>query len=633
MQLPPRQRRTALSLLFALATVGIAVIASIYAESRKRDAALWVRHTITVESSLHQFAATLRRIQSNERGYLLTQDEQYLEPYEVVAPQVRMQIDKLRDLLADAVAQQQVIDRLVPLVNERLQLLKWRTQAIREGRGAEAIASFKAGRGKDLTDQAFEILNSVLREEDSLYQQSQQAYFSASEWLSVIFGFLFLSLAASALFVVLSSERHLYALEAANENLLAANKKLQMAYDEVVKQAQQRLQVEAQLRQSQKLEALGHLSGGMAHDFNNLLSVILASLNIVRRKLKSGSLDIEGLIDSAEEGVNKAARLVRRLLAFSREQPLDPKVLDPNELISGMSDILRRTLGSNIELETQLAEGLWETCIDAHELENAVLNLAVNARDAMPGGGRLVVSTENISIDDNYAAQNPGLAPGEYVKVSVSDTGEGMAPEIVARAFDPFFTTKPIGKGTGLGLSQVHGFVRQSNGNIKIYSELGHGTSIVMLFPKFLGSVASPASVENAELPLGDREEVLLIVDDDPIARRLTVMAAKELGYGVLEADGGKAAIEIMKEHPEIRLLVTDVVMPEIDGAQLTREAVFRRHDLRVLYMTGFPRAFLLRQNIQTDNVLTKPFTLRQFAEAVRLALVGSDMDARKKST
>ncbi len=323
---------------------------------------------------------------------------------------------------------------------------------------------------------------------------------------------------------------------------------------------------------------------------------------------------------------------MRRLLAFSREQPLDPKVLDPNELISGMSEILQRTLGSKIELETQLAEGLWETCIDAHELENALLNLAVNARDAMPRGGRLVIATENISIDESYAALNPGLKPGEYVKVSVSDTGEGMPPEVVARAFDPFFTTKPVGKGTGLGLSQVHGFVRQSNGNIKIYSEPGHGTSIAMLFPRFLGIVTSPTSLESADLPLGNRKEVLLIVDDDPIARGLCVMAAKELGYSVLEADGGKAAIEILKGHPEIRLLVTDVVMPGIDGAQLTREAVFRRHDLRVLYMTGFPRAFLLRQNIQTDNVLTKPFTLRQFAEAVRVALISSHNDTRKRS-
>jgi signal transduction histidine kinase/CheY-like chemotaxis protein len=599
----------------------MAVMASIYAETRKRDAASWVRHTITVESSLHQFAATLRRVQSGERGYLLTQEEQYLEPYEAVAPQVQIQIDKLRDLLADAEAQQQAMDRLVPLVNERLQLLKWRTQAVREGRSAEALASFKTGHGRDLTDQAFKILDSILREEDALYQKRQQAYYAASEWLSVIFGFLFLSLAASALFIVLSSERHLYELEGANRKLQAANQKIQMAYDEVIEQARQRVKVESQLRQSQKLEALGQLAGGIAHDFNNLLSVILASLNIVRRKLRSGSHEIDGLIDSAEEGVNKAARLVRRLLAFSREQPLDPKVVNPNELIRGMSDILRRTLGSDVELEKQLADGLWETCIDSHELENALLNLVVNARDAMPGGGRLVIATENISIDENYAAQNPGLKPGEFVKVSVSDTGEGMPAEVVARAFDPFFTTKPVGKGTGLGLSQVHGFVRQSNGAVKVYSELGHGTSVAMLFPRFLGSFASSVSRENPDLPFGHPEEILLIVDDDPTARRLTVMAAKELGYNVLEADGGKAAIEILKRQPEIKLLVTDVVMPEMDGAQLTREAVFRRHDLRVLYMTGFPRAFLVRHNIQTENVLTKPFTLRQFAEAVRVAL------------
>ncbi len=621
MQLPPHHRTAVLSLLLALSIVGFGVIAAIYAEYRKRDASQWLRHTVSVQSNLNQLADTLRRIESGERGYLLSQKEEYLEPYDSIAPDVATQIEYLRDLVSDDPRQQRTLDQLVPLLSERLQLLKSRTRAVQEGRIAEAVASFNAGVGKELMDRVFDALKGMLREENWLYQQREQVYLAASESLSIIFGVLFLSLAASGLFILNSSERQLFALEAGNEKLVASNEKLQLAYDEVIEQARQRVQIEAQLRQAQKLDALGHLSGGIAHDFNNLLSVILASLNIMRRRLSSGDPNIGALIESAEEGVNKATRLVRRLLAFSREQPLDPKVLNPDALITGMSEILRRTIGSNIELELQLAEGLWETCADAHELENALLNLVVNARDAMPGGGRLLIATENASIDDRYAAQNPGLDPGEYVKISVSDTGEGMTPEVAARAFDPFFTTKPVAKGTGLGLSQVHGFVRQSNGAIKIYSELGSGTTVTMLFPRFLGSVATPNIPERAAVPLGKPDEVLLIVDDDPTARRLSVAAAQELGYSVLEADGGNAAIEMIKEHPEVRLLVTDVVMPGIDGAQLTREAVFRRHDLRVLFMTGFPRAFLLRHNIQTENVLTKPFTLRQFAEAVRAAL------------
>lgn len=224
-------------------------------------------------------------------------------------------------------------------------------------------------------------------------------------------------------------------------------------------------------------------------------------------------------------------------------------------------------------------------------------------------------------IDESYSAQNPGVQPGEYIKLSVADTGEGMKPDVVARAFDPFFTTKPMGKGTGLGLSQVHGFVKQSNGHIKIYSEPGLGTNISILFPRFLGAAGANSRSDDAELPLGKPEEMMLVVDDDPTALKLTALAARELGYTVQEAGGGAAAIGVLRAHPEVALLVTDVVMPEMDGAQLTREAVFRRHDLKVLYMTGFPRAMLLGQNIQIENVLTKPFTLRQFAQTVRKIL------------
>lgn len=614
MKIPHRQRAAFLYLLLALAIVGVGVIAAMHSEGRERQAAMRVRHTLSVETTLIKLLSILRGAQSDERGYLLTQDETFLEPYEPISRQVDTEIENLRDLVADNPEQQQFIERFVPLVNERLQLMRGRTQVAREGHFADAIASVKARRGNELMDQISAILNSMTQEEDRLYQQREQAYLSASESLEIIFGFLFLSVAGSGLFVLLTSEKHLLALETANE-------KLKRAYEEIVEQSRQRVQIEAQLRQAQKLEALGHLTGGIAHDFNNMLSIIVASLNIMRRRLRPGDDNLEALVDSAEDGANKATRLVRRLLTFAREQPLDPKVLDPNEQIAGMCDIWRQTLGSKVEVETHLPPDLWQTCIDAHELENALLNLAVNGRDAMPQGGRLAINTENVSVDDSYVAQNPGVNPGQYVKISVTDTGEGMPPEVAARAFDPFFTTKPAGKGTGLGLSQVHGFVKQSNGHIKIYSEPGRGTCISILFPRFLGDARAAASQKDAPLPLGRPEEVLLIVDDDATARSLTALAAKELGYSVFEADGGEAALGFLKAHSEIALLVTDVVMSEMDGAQLTREAVFRRHDLRVLYMTGFPRAVLLRQNIQNENVLTKPFTLLQFATALRLAL------------
>jgi CHASE3 domain sensor protein len=349
--LPARQSRGLLLLLLGLAVIATATIGAIFAENRKRDAAMSVRHTISVERSLTQLAATLGRIQSGERGFLLTQDETYLEPVDAAARQVATQIDRLRDLVSDDPTQLQRIDTLVRLINDRLQLSESRTQAVREGRIAEALTSFKGGRGKELMDHASNILDSLLKEADGLYQQHEQTYFAASEWLRIMFGFLFLAVAAVGLLILLSSERQLHAVEGVNEKLREANEKLHFAYEEVVQQVRQRIQIEAQLRQSQKLEALGHLAGGIAHDFNNLLSVILASLHIMRRRLESGSTEVGTFVDSAEESVNKAARLVRRLLAFSREQPLDPKVLDLNERIDGMLEILRRTLGSRIELE------------------------------------------------------------------------------------------------------------------------------------------------------------------------------------------------------------------------------------------------------------------------------------------
>lgn len=624
MKLPHRQRAALLSVLFAMAVVGFAVIAAMHTEGRKRNASMWVRHTIAVKSSLNSLSATLRRAESGERGFIATQDIHFLElPYETVSPQIDREIDDLRDLVEDNSNQLSAIKRMVPLIHERLELMRSRTRSVLEGHPEDALASLKGGHGLEVVREITLIIDEMMREEDRLYQQREQDYLSAAEALEIVFGFLFLAVAASGLFVLLTSERQLIALEAANENL-------KRAYEEVVQQSSERVKVEGQLRQAQKLEALGQLTGGIAHDFNNMLAVIVSSLNILRRKLKTVEGDFHMLVDAAEEGADKAARLVRRLLAFSREQPLDPKVLDVNALVHGMSDILQRTTGSKIQLETHLAEDLWETCIDAHELENALLNLAVNARDAMQNGGRLIISTENATIDESYSAQNPGVQSGQYVKLSVADTGEGMKPEVVARAFDPFFTTKPMGKGTGLGLSQVHGFVRQSNGHIKIYSEPGLGTNISILFPRFLGAVSAKPYSEDAELLFGKLGEVLLVVDDDPTALKLTALAARELGYTVLEAGGGAAAIEVLKAHPEISLLVTDVVMPDMDGAQLTREAVFRRHDLRVLYMTGFPRAMLLGQDIQIENVLTKPFTLQQFAQAVRMVLDSQIKGARR---
>jgi signal transduction histidine kinase/CheY-like chemotaxis protein len=595
--------------VFVVAIAAFVLMGTIGTELSQRRAATWVRHTLAVESGLNGLAALLRRAESGERGFLLTGDEQFLEPLEKLKAKMNAQIEDLRDLVGDNPRQLRALDELAPLAKERIEILEVRVQTMKEGHASQAIAMVASGDGKRLMDRITLLLDQMVQDEERLFHKRQQTYLSASEALEIVFGFLFLAIVGSGLFILFSAQRQI--------------RELNSAYDQAVEQSNLRLQAEAQLRQSQKLEALGHLAGGIAHDFNNLLAVIVASLNILRRKA-NGVPGCEELCSSAEGSADRAARLVRRLLAFSREQPLDPKVLDPNELIEGMSDILKRTLGATIEIETHLAKGLWRTCLDGHELENAILNLVVNARDAMPQGGRIVVSTENAVIDERSRAKNPDIEPGQYVLITVTDTGEGMTPDVAARAFDPFFTTKPVGRGTGLGLSQVHGFAKQSNGQVKIYSETGRGTSVKLFFPRFLGdlpSVDSPLDAE-ANLPLGKSEDVLLIVDDDEVARRLTVLAARELGYSVLEAGDSPSAIATLKSHPEINLLVTDVVMPGVDGAKLSREAVFRRHNLRVLYVTGYPRSFLVGRDLQRDaRVLSKPFTFAQFAQAVRNAI------------
>ncbi|GLI93371.1 CHASE3 domain-containing protein [Methylocystis echinoides] len=594
--------------VFVLAITAFLLLGTIGTETAQRHAAAWVRRTIAVESKLDRLEALLRAAESGERGFLLTGDEAYLAPLEKLKAKMDAVIGDLRDLLGDSAQQREALEKVAPLAKERIDVLEDRVQTMKEGQAKDAVAKVRSGRGKRLMDRINLLLDQMRQEEARVFHEREQAYLATSEVKEIAYGFLFLAIAGSGLYTLFKSQKQL--------------RDLKQAYEQVVEQSGLRLQAEAQLRQSQKLEALGHLAGGIAHDFNNQLAVIVASLNILRRRAE-GVPGCEELCRSAEGSADRAARLVRRLLAFSREQPLDPKAVDPNELIEGLSQILKRTLGASVEIETHLADGLWRTYIDGHELENALLNLAVNARDAMPQGGRLIISTENAVIDARYRAKHPDVEPGQYVLISVTDTGEGMTPLVAARAFDPFFTTKPVGKGTGLGLSQVHGFVKQSNGHLKIYSEPGRGTSVKLLFPRFLGEVSSTKETDAAasSLLLGKPEDALLIVDDDESARRMTALAARELGYTTFEAEDGPSALSTLRAHPEINLLITDVVMPGMDGAKLSREAVFRRHNLQVLYVTGYPRSFLLGRDLRRSaRVLSKPFTLVEFAQAVRSA-------------
>ena len=394
---------------------------------------------------------------------------------------------------------------------------------------------------------------------------------------------------------------------------------------ELVEQIARREQVEGQLRQSQKMESLGQLTGGIAHDFNNMLGVIMGAHDLISRRIKKGDFGIQRFLEAAISATERAAILTQRLLAFARQQPLEPQPLDANKMIVNMSDLLQSTLGENIQIETVRAAGLWTVHADTQQLESAILNIAINARDAMPDGGKLTIETANSYLDEAYCRQNPEIEPGQFVLVAITDTGTGMPPEVVARVFDPFFTTKPTGKGTGLGLSQVYGFVKQSKGHIKIYSEANAGTTVKIYLPRFTGDARDIKTAASKPMRTGSRDETILVVEDDPLMCKLACDALDELGYTVLQASNAMAALAILGQEPNIKLLFTDVVMPDVNGKKLAEEALRRRPNLKVLFTTGYTANAVVHGGVLDPGVqfIGKPFTLDQLAAKVRSVLDG----------
>lgn len=380
---------------------------------------------------------------------------------------------------------------------------------------------------------------------------------------------------------------------------------------------------EEQIRQMQKMEAIGQLTGGIAHDFNNLLTIIIGSFNLMSRRMARGDTDLKQFVDAGMDGARRAATLVAQLLAFARKQPLDPKPTDVNRLLAGMSGLLQRTLGEQIVVETVQAGGLWLTNIDANQLENVIINLAVNARDAMPEGGKLTLEIANTYLDEDYTAVHPGITAGQYVVICVTDTGSGMTPEVAKQAFEPFFTTKESGRGTGLGLSQVYGFVKQSNGHVKIYSEIGHGTTVKIYMPRYIDGVGT-AGVQRESAPVNVRgTETILLVEDEEGVRQFAKQALEELGYRVLAADGASMAMDHLKKEREIDLLLTDIVMPQMNGRRLAELISLERTGIKILYMTGYSRNAIIHNGVLDPGValLNKPFTLDQLGVKVRLVL------------
>jgi signal transduction histidine kinase len=409
--------------------------------------------------------------------------------------------------------------------------------------------------------------------------------------------------------------------------LAAWNERLE---EQVATRTRELMEAEEALRQSHKMEAVGQLTGGIAHDFNNLLTGITGSLELLGVRIAQGRLnDVERYSLAAQGAAKRAASLTHRLLAFSRRQTLDPKPTDVNRLVSGLEDLVRRTVGPGIEIEVVETVGLWSTLVDPNQLENALLNLCINARDAMPEGGRLKIETANRWIDTR-AARERDLEPGQYVSLCVSDTGTGMTPAVIAKAFDPFFTTKPLGLGTGLGLSMIYGFARQSGGQVRIYSEVGDGTNVCIYLPRHFSATENPdagpgtateAGSELAEGPRATEGETVLVVDDEPTVRMLVMEVLEELGYAAIEAADGPSGLKLLQSQGRIDLLVTDVGLPGgMNGRQMADAARIGRPDLKILFITGYAENAVVG-NGHLDpgmHVMTKPFAMEALAGRIK---------------
>jgi signal transduction histidine kinase/DNA-binding response OmpR family regulator len=386
--------------------------------------------------------------------------------------------------------------------------------------------------------------------------------------------------------------------------------------------------MEERMRQSAKMEAVGRLTAGIAHDFNNLLTVVLGNLESAQRQSSVANAARMQALDNATRGARRAAVLTQRLLALARQKPLEPRVLDVNEVVLGMSDLLQRTLGERINVRTVLDPDAWSIETDPTELEAAILNLAVNARDAMPAGGELAIETANVELDESYAAVNAEVAAGPHVLIAIADTGSGMTADVLKKVFEPFFTTKPDGRGTGLGLSQVYGFVKQTGGHVKLYSEPGIGTTAKIYFPKASKSPGRRQAIDEArttgEVPRAREHETILVVEDDEDVRRYTVGSLRELGYGVFEAIDAASALKILEREAGIQLLFTDLGLPgDMDGRALAQRARSMSSPLKVLITTAYAGSVLMHEGRLDPGValLSKPFTFAALAARIREVL------------
>ncbi|WP_231639368.1 CHASE3 domain-containing protein [Sphingomonas profundi] len=608
--------------LAGMILVMLSVIGSIMLARAQASANDWVRHTLEVEVRIGEVLELVRTVESNHRGFLIAGNRSFTEDMETTIAKLRGAVAALHRQTIDNPAQQRSLVRLDALIASKIAFARTGAELVLRDRRGDAIRLVDLGSGQALMRSIDALLLKMKTVEQRLLERRIANVQLAVWWLVAGQVAAILLVLLVAALIIREARIRFVAVEAARDEATAAA-------EATTREMAARETAEGQLRQLQKMESIGQLTGGIAHDFNNMLAIVIGSLDMAKRRSDDHER-VAKCIDNAREGAERAAALTARLLAFSRQQPLAPVPIDANKLVSGMSDLLRRTLGEQISVETVLSGGLWRTYADPSQLENAVLNLAVNARDAIVStgqeGGRLTIETNNAHLDDDYARDRNEVEPGQYVLICVSDTGGGMTPDIIERAFDPFFTTKEVGKGTGLGLSQVFGFVKQSGGHIAIYSEPGEGTTVKLYLPRFTGPVIGPRAATPVEaMPEGRADEIILVVEDEQRVRHFSVDALRELGYTAMSAANGQEALRLLAENPSILLLFTDVVMPEMNGRRLAEEARAIRPGLPVLYTTGYTRNAVVHNGMLDTGVafLPKPFTIEQLARKVREVIDG----------
>ena len=602
---------------FGLVVVAAIAVALMFARSREADRL--VDHTFEVQSTAQVLLSQVQAAENGQRGFLITGDDDYLKRFDGALARVPELLASLRQLTADNPRQQARLDRLEPLVKARFDRIQSSIDLAKEGDKDAAFAVVKAGEGKTLMDDIVAELSAFVKAERDLLAMRQSKSAEIRLWLSLLTG---MALVAATLLAVLLA----IATRQAVSGLLDRTRELE-------EESKLRREAEATLGQAVKMEAVGQLSGGIAHDFNNLLTIIIGNLDAMKRQLaKLTGLEpapeiagkLSKSLDAALRGAQSSAQLTHRLLAFSRRQALEPQRLDLNRLVSGMLEMFRRTLGSDISIETVLGAGLWPTFADGHQLENVLLNLALNAKAAMPDGGCLTIETANTYLDDAYVRRFGDIKAGQYAVLCVTDTGTGIAKDILDKVFEPFFTTKPPGEGSGLGLAMVHGFVKQSGGHVRIYSEEGRGTTVKIYLPRLIGEEVGAVPAGKAEgeqaIPRAQPGEMILLVEDSEGVREYARDILLELGYGVIDAANGQEALRAVAKKPQISLLFTDVVLGESNGRVLADKVRQIYPNLPVLFTTGYTRNAIVHQGRLDPDVqlLNKPFTQQDLARKLR---------------